>query len=196
MTTKKYECFNVENLRRVAEGISFDKTGETLLATDSLDEASTFIYEEFSRTGKDIIIYQPAQDYIRDYYTADPIGMNAPLTDPDVARKAFEAVTRDLPEYMKKDKDKEGSTRITLSASLSNNGFGTWIKVTDRMPEERIRVLGWDGLIIEECFYGGQSSITGDATKAWRVMAMESLLEPETTYPITHWMPLPRPPKD
>ncbi len=66
-----------------------------------------------------------------------------------------------------------------------------WIPVGERLPEQRIRVLGYDGLMIEDCFYG-VSSNRSDADWSevtWRRTGYED------HFRATHWMPLPEAPK-
>lgn len=67
-----------------------------------------------------------------------------------------------------------------------------WISVDERLPQERIRVLAWDGAIVEDCFYGKPGSITQQHLCCdWRLTWNEAL-----NPGITHWQPLPAPPDE
>lgn len=61
-----------------------------------------------------------------------------------------------------------------------------WISVKDRLPAERILVITAYEEIVREAFYGGQSSITGSSSKAWRKYD-GTFHEPELNYTPTHW---------
>lgn len=65
-----------------------------------------------------------------------------------------------------------------------------WISVDERLPEHHIRVNAWDGIMVEDCFYGKPSSITEQHLSCdWRRTSDESL------YPgVKCWQPLPAPP--
>ncbi len=70
-----------------------------------------------------------------------------------------------------------------------------WISVKDRLPEERTRVNGWNGLSVEDCYYGigricRQNAEPGDAIVCWRTTHDELQMR----WPPTLWMPLPQPP--
>ena len=77
-----------------------------------------------------------------------------------------------------------------------------WISVKDRMPEPEQEVLviahGWSGRLLYIGSYqrmeAETSWLTGVTSKAsdWSLWGWSYLREPE----VTHWMPLPDPPKD
>lgn len=69
-----------------------------------------------------------------------------------------------------------------------------WINVSERLPEQRIRVLGASDGYVREVFYGRQSSAVGDATVCWRENDPACFTEPPVRDPITHWMELPAAP--
>lgn len=81
-----------------------------------------------------------------------------------------------------------------LVAPFASSAIGAWVKVEDRLPEERIRVLAWDGLCVEDCFYGvGTDRSSPDWSRhQWRITSSEII----PLHPITHWMPLPDAPTD
>lgn len=55
-----------------------------------------------------------------------------------------------------------------------------WISVKDRLPDEEVNVLIFNGYIKKTCLLNGE----------W---LLNSKLQQEKT---THWMPLPEPPKE
>jgi len=57
-----------------------------------------------------------------------------------------------------------------------------WVSVEDGLPEKRIRVTGWDGLIVDD-FYIDLDGVWRYSHGSEKVMDM-----------VTHWMPLPPPP--
>lgn len=73
---------------------------------------------------------------------------------------------------------------------LHNRNTARWIPVTERLPEEWKTVLTFqptttdDKGIIQTCVYIG---IPGKWRQAWNHEFLE--------LPVTHWMPLPEPPK-
>ena len=77
-----------------------------------------------------------------------------------------------------------------------------WISVKDRLPEPEQEVLviahGWSGRLLYIGSYqrmeAETSWLTGVTSKAsdWSLWGWSYLREPE----VTHWMPLPDPPKD
>lgn len=82
----------------------------------------------------------------------------------------------------------EEQRRLSTPSEMASSG---WIPVRERLPEQRIRVLGYNGLAIEDCFYG-VSSDRSDADWSevtWRRTAYED------HFRATHWMPLPGAPK-
>ena len=68
---------------------------------------------------------------------------------------------------------------------LSDRNVGKWIPVTERLPEEYTRVIGfmaWKSMTAIEYQNGKWYSIDH--------------LEPLPDEAVTHWMPLPQPPKE
>ena len=62
-----------------------------------------------------------------------------------------------------------------------------WISVKDRLPEEAVDVLGWNGWDIHRVHYNALMNqfYTSEGTNKY----------PESVdIPITHWQPLPEPP--
>ena len=59
-----------------------------------------------------------------------------------------------------------------------------WIPVTERLPEEMKTVLAWTPM--------GEFS----ETAMWMGIRWEKTWDFDTIYTVTHWMPLPEPPKE
>ena len=78
---------------------------------------------------------------------------------------------------------------LAYQAGLSAN---KWISAKDRLPDQRIRVLAWDGLSVEDCFYGRGTASGAEEWKNphWRITGSEVICR----FPITHWQPLPQKP--
>lgn len=84
-----------------------------------------------------------------------------------------------------------------------------WINIKDQMPEPESDVLiyqefsKWDrkGRVIQARVYfteglqgyGGPNSLTGSGLLTGYYFAVPAICNPET---VTHWMPLPKPPKN
>lgn len=62
-----------------------------------------------------------------------------------------------------------------------------WIKIEDRLPTENEKVLvnGYDGVFRARLSYG-----------SWQCDPIGSYASDGCVYGITHWMPLPQPPKE
>ena len=67
---------------------------------------------------------------------------------------------------------------------VETDQFKGWIPVTDRLPEEMKPVLAWTpmGEFLE--------------TAMWTGIRWEKTWDFDTIYTVTHWMPLPEPPKE
>lgn len=63
-------------------------------------------------------------------------------------------------------------------------GKPKWIPVSERLPEQYETVIGWDGLFMGEVEHGDYGFVWLDDD------GCNSLAN------ITHWMPLPEPPKE
>jgi hypothetical protein len=63
---------------------------------------------------------------------------------------------------------------------------GRWVKCSDALPEKRIRVLTWDGLIVWEAYV--------DFDGEWKWTNRDEMMG--GTEHITHWIPLPPKPRE
>jgi hypothetical protein len=76
-------------------------------------------------------------------------------------------------------------------ADVPDNNVGKWIPVSERLPEEwdDVLVVSGEAGFIEVAVYLGDC---GEKKIPWRVSWNHEFLK----YPVTHWMPLPEPPKE
>ncbi|HCY2152868.1 TPA: DUF551 domain-containing protein [Escherichia coli] len=77
---------------------------------------------------------------------------------------------------------------------LSGNYPGTpdsWISCSDRMPEIRQTVIGWNGYAVRQCVYTRNGYAK---TQKGREPRFETLTG--IWHGVTHWMPLPEPPQE
>lgn len=71
-----------------------------------------------------------------------------------------------------------------------------WISVTDRLPEEGVSVLGWDSIHYYEArLMQHEKDLVSPYTLEFYVQDSQGTCMIEPMIPITHWMPLPDPPK-
>jgi len=71
--------------------------------------------------------------------------------------------------------------------------LGDWISVNERLPDDDISVLGYNGNHQRICYYAGTSFYENSFKyKKWCDATKNEVLE----WPITHWMPLPESPYD
>ena len=127
----------------------------------------------------------------------------------DVREKLVELLTDNLPRYgnlpswdnpLQLSCD-EQVQRIADHLIMNGVTVQEWIPVTERLPERDKEVLlivhGWeDRLYYTGCLHrqeAERSWLTGIESKAsdWKIWGFSYLREPI----VTHWMPLPNPPK-
>ncbi|HFU0042006.1 TPA: DUF551 domain-containing protein [Escherichia coli] len=80
-----------------------------------------------------------------------------------------------------------------LQNALSGNSPvspGGWISCSDRMPEIRQTVIGWNGYAVRQCVYTRNEYAK---TQKGREPRFETLTG--IWHGVTHWMPLPEPPQ-
>ncbi|WP_353051525.1 DUF551 domain-containing protein [Escherichia coli] len=81
----------------------------------------------------------------------------------------------DMPEF-------DGPTPVTPDS---------WISCSERMPEIRQTVIGWNGYAVRQCVYTRNEYAK---TQKGREPRFETLTG--IWHGVTHWMPLPEPPKE
>ena len=124
----------------------------------------------------------------------------------DVREKLVELLDnfhRDLSPFAGNDKLFVVDDNVEQAEYLIEHGVTVqeWIPVTERLPERDKEVLlivhGWeDRLYYTGCLHrqeAERSWLTGIESKAsdWKILGFSYLREPM----VTHWMPLPQPPK-
>ncbi|MDD8641428.1 DUF551 domain-containing protein [Escherichia coli] len=67
----------------------------------------------------------------------------------------------------------------------------SWISCSDRMPEIRQTVIGWNGYAVRQCVYTRNEYAK---TQKGREPRFETLTG--IWHGVTHWMPLPEPPQE
>lgn len=120
----------------------------------------------------------------------------------DVMEKLVELINQGV-EIYSDGYQKKLTAANTIADHLIENGVTVqkWIPVTERLPERDKEVLlivhGWeDRLYYTGCLHrqeAERSWLTGIESKAsdWKIWGFSYLREPI----VTHWMPLPNPPK-
>lgn len=120
----------------------------------------------------------------------------------DVMEKLVELINQGV-EIYSDGYQKKLTAANTIAGHLIENGVTVqeWIPVTERLPERDKEVLlivhGWeDRLYYTGCLHrqeAERSWLTGIESKAsdWKILGFSYLREPI----VTHWMPLPQPPK-
>ena len=94
------------------------------------------------------------------------------------------------------------SGQFAVGANEGGNKVMEWISVKDRLPDDEREVLviahGWDGRLVyvgsHKRVESQKSWLTGITSESseWSLWGWSYLKEPM----VTHWMPLPEPPKE
>lgn len=80
-------------------------------------------------------------------------------------------------------------SRIELPVGMpSENSFGQWIDVKDKLPEDANPVL--IKLTNNPIMYGNMHTYLGD--RYWLIWRSNGTYKENSTYRVTHWMPLPK----
>lgn len=78
---------------------------------------------------------------------------------------------------------------LAISALATENNVGSkWIPVTERLPEHCVTVLSYDG----RHYRNVKTDSYDHCFECW-LSDMDNILDEST---VTHWMPLPEPPKE
>ena len=83
-------------------------------------------------------------------------------------------------------------SRLNKVREVDDLSIARWINVKDRLPEKLIDVLVLDGNC-KKIAYLSDGRICPDS---WKTNYIDKFGERETLNGVTHWMPLPEPPKE
>lgn len=86
---------------------------------------------------------------------------------------------------------RKGPDMPTVQAGNSPVTPGGWISCSERMPEIRQTVIGWNGYAVRQCVYTRNEYAK---TQKGREPRFETLTG--IWHGVTHWMPLPEPPQE
>jgi hypothetical protein len=113
--------------------------------------------------------------------------------------KVEHTFTEEFYKQLERASDKLAKDLDLIGRSDATSHLPQWISVKERLPEDDRPVLGWDGIHFYESRLIEQEIIPFDPDRAYekRILIQNSdggfLVDP--ILPITHWMPLPEPPK-
>ncbi len=122
------------------------------------------------------------------------VSIDVSTCDADLGNRYFGTVT----EALELDTAKNGYILLVQDAEpnfdVNGNSPGTpdsWISCSDRMPEIRQTVIGWNGYAVRQCVYTRNEYAK---TQKGREPRFETLTG--IWHGVTHWMPLPEPPQE
>ncbi len=122
------------------------------------------------------------------------VSIDVSTCDADLGNRYFGTVT----EALELDTAKNGYILLVQDAEpnfdVNGNSPGTpdsWISCSERMPEIRQTVIGWNGYAVRQCVYTRNGYAK---TQKGREPRFETLTG--IWHGVTHWMPLPEPPQE
>ncbi|HAH1426684.1 TPA: DUF551 domain-containing protein, partial [Escherichia coli] len=122
------------------------------------------------------------------------VSIDVSTCDADLGNRYFGTVT----EALELDTAKNGYILLVQDAEpnfdVNGNSPGIpdgWISCSERMPEIRQTVIGWNGYAVRQCVYTRNEYAK---TQKGREPRFETLTG--IWHGVTHWMPLPEPPQE
>ncbi|HFK7165810.1 TPA: DUF551 domain-containing protein [Escherichia coli] len=122
------------------------------------------------------------------------VSIDVSTCDADLGNRYFGTVT----EALELDTAKNGYILLVQDAepNFDVNGNSpvipdSWISCSERMPEIRQTVIGWNGYAVRQCVYTRNEYAK---TQKGREPRFETLTG--IWHGVTHWMPLPEPPQE
>ncbi|HIB6733184.1 TPA: DUF551 domain-containing protein [Escherichia coli] len=122
------------------------------------------------------------------------VSIDVSTCDADLGNRYFGTVT----EALELDTAKNGYILLVQDAEPNFDVNGNypvtpdgWISCSERMPEIRQTVIGWNGYAVRQCVYTRNEYAK---TQKGREPRFETLTG--IWHGVTHWMPLPEPPQE
>ncbi|MGC4483784.1 ead/Ea22-like family protein [Escherichia coli] len=121
------------------------------------------------------------------------VSIDVSTCDADFCNRYFGTVTEALEldtaknGYILLVQDAEPNFDVNGNSPVTQDG---WINCSDRMPEIRQTVIGWNGYAVRQCVYTRNEYAK---TQKGREPRFETLTG--IWHGVTHWMPLPEPPQ-
>ncbi|MHW25161.1 DUF551 domain-containing protein [Escherichia coli] len=122
------------------------------------------------------------------------VSIDVSTCDADLGNRYFGTVT----EALELDTAKNGYILLVQDAETNFDVNGNypvtpdgWISCSERMPEIRQTVIGWNGYAVRQCVYTRNEYAK---TQKGREPRFETLTG--IWHGVTHWMPLPEPPQE
>ncbi|HBA3179252.1 TPA: DUF551 domain-containing protein [Escherichia coli] len=121
------------------------------------------------------------------------VSIDVSTCDADLGNRYFGTVTEALEldtaknGYILLVQDAEPNFDVNGNSPVTPDG---WIRCSDRMPEIRQTVIGWNGYAVRQCVYTRNEYAK---TQKGREPRFETLTG--IWHGVTHWMPLPEPPQ-
>ncbi|MHA6458116.1 DUF551 domain-containing protein [Escherichia coli] len=122
------------------------------------------------------------------------VSIDVSTCDADLGNRYFGTVTEALEldtaknGYILLVQDAEPNFDVNCNSPVTPDG---WISCSDRMPEIRQTVIGWNGYAVRQCVYTRNEYAK---TQKGREPRFETLTG--IWHGVTHWMPLPEPPQE
>nr|WP_250320371.1 DUF551 domain-containing protein [Escherichia coli] len=122
------------------------------------------------------------------------VSIDVSTCDADLGNRYFGTVTEALEldtaknGYILLVQDAEPNFDVNGNSPVTQDG---WISCSERMPEIRQTVIGWNGYAVRQCVYTRNEYAK---TQKGREPRFETLTG--IWHGVTHWMPLPEPPQE
>ncbi|EAA5976116.1 DUF551 domain-containing protein [Salmonella enterica subsp. enterica] len=122
------------------------------------------------------------------------VSIDVSTCDADLGNRYFGTVTEALEldtaknGYILLVQDAEPNFDVNGNSPVTPDG---WISCSERMPEIRQTVIGWNGYAVRQCVYTRNEYAK---TQKGREPRFETLTG--IWHGVTHWMPLPEPPQE
>ncbi|MEK8926240.1 ead/Ea22-like family protein [Escherichia coli] len=122
------------------------------------------------------------------------VSIDVSTCDADLGNRYFGTVTEALEldtaknGYILLVQDAEPNFDVNGNAPVTPDG---WISCSERMPEIRQTVIGWNGYAVRQCVYTRNEYAKTQKGREPRFEILTGIW-----HGVTHWMPLPEPPQE